>query len=472
MQRSARLWTLALVLPLTPVATWCYHQIQTDDPYITFRYARNLLDGNGLLYNANEWVLGTTAPLHALALALGGLVVDDIPLLASLISGASLAVLALLLQRLLSVVDEDWAGVVAAVLVVSNPLMGDAFGFELNLFLALIFGGIVAYLRGHHQLAALLLALGTLTRGDGAVPALLIFVYHLWRTRRFPVGPALIFVAVCGSWGFYALQTYGSLFPNTLAAKRAMGESELWRPYWYGALRMPYLYLRQSPLFVWFVVVAAFGCLRLRRVDRTIWLVLSWMGLVFVAYTAMDIPAASNYYAAMVPFLMMVVGLGVIEMKARVERRFGDRYWRPRLLAAALLLPLLTAQSIPVVARVVSHPDARYHTYRNAGLWLASNAPQEASVGMVEIGMVGYFSDRRIVDVCGLVDPAVGPHLASGDVTWPLRHYVPDYILLHDPLWPSLEGPTASADWFAEKYAPLRTFAGEGSYRLALFGKR
>ena len=468
---SARRLTLALVLPLTPLFTWCYHQVQTDDPYITFRYARNLLDGKGLLYNANEWVLGTTAPLHALVLALGGLFVDDLPLLASVINGASLAVLALLLQRLLAGVNEPWAGAAAAVLVVGNPLMGDAFGFELNLFLALTFGGIVAYFSGRHNLAALLLALGTLTRGDGAVPAALVFFYHLWRTKSLPVGPILIFVAICGGWGIYAAETYGSPFPNTLAAKRAMGDSDLWRPYWYGALRMPYLYLRQSPLILWFAVVGALGCLRLRRVDRKIWLVLGWMILVFVAYTAMDIPAASNYYAAMVPFLMIVVGLGLVEMKERFDHcRAG--YWRQGWLPAALLVPLLLAQSIPVLNRVETNPDARYHTYRAAGEWLAGNTAQEASVGMVEIGMVGYFSDRRIVDVCGLVDPAVGPHLASGDVTWPLRHYSPDYILLHEPAWPSLEGPTATADWFAEKYEPVRMFAGEVPYRLALFRKR
>ncbi len=37
-----------------------------DDAYITFRYARNLAEGLGLVYNPGEWVLGTTAPLWAI----------------------------------------------------------------------------------------------------------------------------------------------------------------------------------------------------------------------------------------------------------------------------------------------------------------------------------------------------------------------------------------------------------------------
>ena len=46
-----------------------------DDAYITLRYARNLWEGEGFVYHAGEWVLGTTAPafglLQTLFFALG-----------------------------------------------------------------------------------------------------------------------------------------------------------------------------------------------------------------------------------------------------------------------------------------------------------------------------------------------------------------------------------------------------------------
>ena len=41
-----------------------------DDTYITFRYSLNLASGHGFVYNLGEPVLGTTAPLWALVLAL------------------------------------------------------------------------------------------------------------------------------------------------------------------------------------------------------------------------------------------------------------------------------------------------------------------------------------------------------------------------------------------------------------------
>ena len=45
---------------------WC-----TDDAYISFRYARNLTEGLGLVYNAGERVEGFTNPLWTLWVALG-----------------------------------------------------------------------------------------------------------------------------------------------------------------------------------------------------------------------------------------------------------------------------------------------------------------------------------------------------------------------------------------------------------------
>ena len=55
-----------------------------DDAYITFRYARNLAEGLGLVYNPGEWVLGTTTPLWAILLACGyRLGATDLPWLAT-----------------------------------------------------------------------------------------------------------------------------------------------------------------------------------------------------------------------------------------------------------------------------------------------------------------------------------------------------------------------------------------------------
>src|SRR4030065_2374448 len=64
-----------------------------DDAYITFRYAQNLLQGNGLVYNAGERGLGTTTPAYAMLLAGAGLLTGgadaNFPLLSLLINAGA-----------------------------------------------------------------------------------------------------------------------------------------------------------------------------------------------------------------------------------------------------------------------------------------------------------------------------------------------------------------------------------------------
>ena len=51
-----------------------------DDAFITFRYSRNLLEGNGFVYNVGNRVLGTTTPLFTILMAtIGGILGDDYP---------------------------------------------------------------------------------------------------------------------------------------------------------------------------------------------------------------------------------------------------------------------------------------------------------------------------------------------------------------------------------------------------------
>ena len=52
-----------------------------------------------------------------------------------------------------------------------------------------------------------------------------------------------------------------------------------------------------------------------------------------------------------------------------------------------------------------------------AGIWLREHTPPDAVVAANDVGAIGYYSGRRVVDVAGLVDPEVIPHLRQPDYT-------------------------------------------------------
>ena len=60
--RSTRGITLTLILVAGLLAGHAFlYWMAIDDSYISFRYARNVLDGNGLVYNPGQYVEGYTS---------------------------------------------------------------------------------------------------------------------------------------------------------------------------------------------------------------------------------------------------------------------------------------------------------------------------------------------------------------------------------------------------------------------------
>lgn len=68
--------------------------------------------------------------------------------------------------------------------------------------------------------------------------------------------------------------------------------------------------------------------------------------------------------------------------------------------------------------------------------WLAHNTPPDALVATHDIGAIGYFSDRSLLDLAGLISPEIIPWLADEST---LARYVLDSdadYLVSAPGWP------------------------------------
>src|SRR5512137_2367998 len=102
----AERWVTLALIALAIVARLIPGPRMVDDAFITFRYARNLVHGAGLVYNTGERVLGTTTPVYALWMAALSLVSrsQNFPILAlitnALADGASTCLLYRLGRRL------------------------------------------------------------------------------------------------------------------------------------------------------------------------------------------------------------------------------------------------------------------------------------------------------------------------------------------------------------------------------------
>ena len=172
--RSPQVWIGALLVAVALLARLLPGPRTIDDAFITFRYARNLLAGNGFVYNPGEAVLGTTTPLYTLLMAGLGVpwgVNAPFPWLALVVNALADAATCLLLVWLGKRIGARWAGWAAAAVWAVAPfsvtfVIG---GLETSLYVLLLTGCAAAALAEKRVAAALLAALALLTRPDALI---------------------------------------------------------------------------------------------------------------------------------------------------------------------------------------------------------------------------------------------------------------------------------------------------------------
>ncbi|MEK9149668.1 MAG: hypothetical protein AAB267_06450, partial [Candidatus Desantisbacteria bacterium] len=123
-----------------------------DDAYISFRYAKNLVDGNGIVYNPGERVEGYTNFLWVIIMALFmRLGISDIAFL-SIWLGITISVGTIVILYKLSTLitrESDFFKISAPLFLVvdSSFVFWTVSGLETQLFTFLILTGGYAYIR-------------------------------------------------------------------------------------------------------------------------------------------------------------------------------------------------------------------------------------------------------------------------------------------------------------------------------------
>lgn len=441
-----------------------------DDPYITFRYAHNLLEGHGLVYNVGDRTLSTTAPFYALLLALLGCFWPDLPTLSNLLSAVALVSSAALLLLLAQDRGRKTPGIVAALLLILSPYLLRTFGAETCFSIMLILGGFYAYEGSHYFWAGGLLAVATMARPDGVLAAAAVALVHLIRRRPIPWRAAILYTALTGAWFLGLWLYYGSPLPATLMVKQQQGQMAISTRFWAGLLDLIGRYA-QEPVYWLYGALALLGLGQVITRARHWSPLLAWTALYIAGYALLGVSRYYWYYAPLVPALVVLVAEGVAALLGAISR---TRLPRPATvgLTGLLLISLLAPRATRMMATYRS-PDPRVETYREIGQWLDTHVPPGASVGLLEVGIIGYYARRPVVDFAGLIQPDVARRFTASttyqeSAAWTIQTYEPEYVLLHQTDFASI---TAS-EWFRSAYVPLREFANRQDLQLALYERQ
>lgn len=441
-----------------------------DDPFITYRYARNLRQGLGMVYNPGERVLSTTTPGFTLLLAGLSYLWSDLRHLANLLGVISIAAGGAGLWVLGRTWKSPWLAWAGLLLYPTIPLLVNTLGSETPLYLALGIWTYVLYHRGRYHAAVLLAALTILLRSDGILIPLLLLVHYLWQHRTRLLEPAfwkqqpwwsvILALLLLAGWHTFAWLYFGAPLPVTLAAKQQQGAMLISTPFAAGFLRVAGWYAKHWHYWVEALLVFAGIVMAVRKVNSAL-AFLSWAGLYFLAYSLLGVSTYFWYYTPLVPGWVVAVGLG-LAWWANVpvwKRILPTRFWQ--MLPAALLLTGLVAGQLYHLDRERQHPDLRYGIYRAVGEWIAENTPEDAQVGVLEVGIIGFYSQRPMVDFAGLIQPEVAEQLTveatyEDAALWAVAEYQPEVIVLVEGSFPRLR-----ADYLTDRCGLAKVFPAE-----------
>jgi uncharacterized membrane protein/Uri superfamily endonuclease len=396
-----------------------------DDAYITFRYVENLAAGHGFVYNVGEHVLGTTTPLFALILTpftIAGAPTDAAALVLSVI--LDLSICALLYVFLRKTTGEATAIAVSLFYALSYAAVAACgYGMETQLFVLLVLVSIGLAARDNYPAAAAAAGLAVLTRPEGFVLTAMLGISMFIRYRAklgSTLKPVLIFTAVAAPWFIFAAVYFGTPLPNSVTAKLAQTDvsTRAWLNF----------FVTRNPLVMLLWLGAAIGFVTgLVKRNELVILVGIWGVLHTIFFFFARPPFWLGHYFA--PTAMSIVVLSAVGAATTLG-------WLLRSPARGAGAAALVWIVIFVVVFPRSLNSARWNkvvadrVFRPMATWIERETPEDVVVHASDIGYLGYYSRRYIMDAAALVTPDVGRYFVShaDEPNWDV-----DYVLENRP---------------------------------------
>jgi len=481
--------TIALVVLLLHASLFDF---VIDDAYISLRYAQNLVNGHGLVFNPGQPVEGYSnllwVLLGAVGLKLGIPALLWLRLLGTTATAGILLVTPGLVRRLAPNAGET-AGLAAQMLIAMTGAIAcwTWAGLETPLFALLVILGWRAALDRSALTTCIIAILLTITRPEGVALGAIFMGWSVLTgsTRKRRLAAVSVFVVGAAVFFLWRHAVYGYWLPNTYYAKTgdAAGQFQTGLPY-----TLDFLLRYGLPLLAAGLAAGWHAGRDLpdrRALLPTAGLLLFWTG--YVTVIGGDMLGMFRFW---VPVLPVLVITAVAAMAA--ARWLSRPVWATTItlvLGGVLLVSSFQGRERRLVD--IHMTEANLAGWMMAGDAMAAQLPPGASIALGPAGYIPWRTGLRTLDFYGIVTP----HIAHLDVQfghgyaghektdgpWIVRQR-PDYILIgnvditdgpRSGLIPPLDREVDLVLYgrFQREYELINLAVGEGKY-LNLFRRK
>ena len=248
----------------------------------------------------------------------------------------------------------------------------------------------------------------------------------------------------------------GSLWPNTLYAKQAEYVSVLNKPFIDRLLSLLILpFIGAGALIfpgIFFLIKHNDLKVKLFCLTIGIW----WLGFNIGFSLFLPLPYQHGRYvipSMPVIYLLCLSGFSIffsIPIVSSICRRVFNRVWLFSILSVWAIFYFLGAKSYSRDVAIIETENVV------AAKWIIKNTKQEDIIAAHDIGALGYFGERKIIDLAGLISPEVIPIIRDEAL---LEKYLDresaDYLIIFPSWYPQLSHKGKMINTTKGTYSPL-----------------
>jgi hypothetical protein len=448
-----------LVASLLLRISWlAYTGYVAEDAFITFRFAQNLAQGRGFVYNPGQRIYGTTTPLFTFLMALWSLLWrDPVPGAWLFNLAAALGTLVFTYQGLKQVQLSPPQRLFPLLLLILSPKLWvlDTQGMETPLVLLFIAASWSTFQRKRWHWSGIFLGLLLWVRIDTVLWVAIISFAAFLQDRR---AGLIVFGSAFATylpWVLFAFAYFGTPIPMTIIAK-----------YWAYAVHgniynfhfiepaLSMLLHRLKPftdvlkgstpynptdltsafdtitttLAITLTMVGSIFALRKRKLS----LLVTFLTLEILRLTVIRITFFDRYFIAAIWSFCILMGYGLGSLwdlqKGKPIVRISNLILATFLLLLGVLQGMIGAGPYRDVQRY-----RHMGSLQTIGKWLRLNMSEGTTVQLEPLGYIGYYSGLTMLDEVGLVTPEV-ILLKQQNITLPAQMLAvlhPDVFVMH-----------------------------------------
>ncbi|MCE1164079.1 MAG: hypothetical protein LWX07_01605 [Bacteroidetes bacterium] len=426
-----------------------YYSFPLDDPWIHLTFAKNLARYFSFSYFKNEMATaGSTSPVYTIFVAIGFLVSNNEMIISYFFGILFFAVSGIFFYKLsgFEFAKENFFAIVFTAVFLADKWMSfiSVSGMETTMFIFIILAAAYFYKKRCAIPFAVFFGLILWGRPDGVTfmgaIAVDYFFAHLFSknnkeiklfSKNDFVKIGIIAGAIIVVYFAMNLMLSGSLLPNTYSAKLTYYapefksrsdflKYEVWDYFTSGA------YGLLAVGFIFSVLKMLFDLTK-KKYNPNILYAAFVFALIFVYW--FKLPYAhrfGRYLMPAIPFIILSSGLGFRELSKLLggfmkSKNIANGFM---IIASALILAY-SFVNYNDNKKVYAEQCAYIHDRQVVtALWIKDNTKPEDIIATHDVGAIGFYSERKIVDVAGLITPELITRINDRDYTKFLMEYL------------------------------------------------